>query len=197
MSGWSISLRPNALRCAACQVASAALWRIPAAVAMAQSSRVWLTISMMVATPRPSSPTRWATASSNSISAEALERFPSLSFKRCKRIALRVPSGRTRGSRKQERPPGACARTKNASFIGAEQNHLCPRSVNEPSAVGVAAVVLARTSEPPCFSVIAMPMSTPALSPGGRSPGSYSVAVMRGSQTAARSGLARRAGTAA
>ena len=39
---------------------------------------------------------------------------------------LRSPSGVKRGSRKHERPPSACARTRNASHIGAEQNHLCP-----------------------------------------------------------------------
>jgi hypothetical protein len=40
--------------------------------------------------------------------------------------------------------------------MGAEQNHLCPvRRHAAPS--GSARVVFVRTSEPPCFSVIAMP----------------------------------------
>ena len=39
---------------------------------------------------------------------------------------LRVPSGRQRGSRKQESPRSVCASTRNASHIGAEQNHLWP-----------------------------------------------------------------------
>ncbi|SLJ82622.1 Uncharacterised protein [Mycobacteroides abscessus subsp. abscessus] len=42
------------------------------------------------------------------------------------RMGLRVPSGSTRGSRKQDRPPGACARVRNMSDIGAEVNHLWP-----------------------------------------------------------------------
>lgn len=87
-----------------------------------------LTISMMVATPRPSSPTSQPKAPSYSISAEALERLPSLSLRRWSSSRLRVPSGRTRGSRKQESPPGACARVRNTSDIGAEVNHLCPVS---------------------------------------------------------------------
>ena len=54
--------------------------------------------------------------------------------------------------------------------MGAEVNHLWPRSVYTPgSAVGVAVVVLARTSEPPCFSVIAMPHLALPFSAAGRS----------------------------
>ena len=103
--------------------------RMPAALPSVQSSRVLLTISMIVRTPRPSSPTSQPTASSYSISDEALDRLPSLSFSRCSRIGLRVPSGRTRGSRKQERPPGAWASVRNTSDIGAEVNHLWPTRV--------------------------------------------------------------------
>ena len=51
--------------------------------------------------------------------------------------------------------------------MGAEQNHLWPMSAYSspgPAApVGAARVVLARTSEPPCFSVMAMPAMAPAL----------------------------------
>ena len=83
MSGWSARRLPNALRCAACHVAWATAARIPAAVPMTQSRRVWLTISMIVGTPRPGSPTRRARAPRSSISLEALERLPSLSFRRC------------------------------------------------------------------------------------------------------------------
>src|SRR5436305_3925374 len=108
---------------------------------------------MIVRTPAPSSPTSQAEAESNSISLEALERLPSLSLRRCRKKRLRAPSAVQRGKRKQERPRGACASTRNASLIGAEQNHLCPvRRHASPS--GTARVVLARTSEPPCFSVI-------------------------------------------
>jgi hypothetical protein len=78
---------------------------MPAALPSTQSSRVALTISMIVATPRPASPTCQASAASNSISAEALDRLPSLSLSRSMRRPLRSPSGSTRGSRKQVRPP--------------------------------------------------------------------------------------------
>ena len=91
-----------------------------------QSSRVRLTISMMVGTPRPSSPTSQATAPSYSISLEALAWLPSLSLSRCTNIRLRAPSGSIRGNRKHDSPPGACASTRKMSHIGAEVNHLCP-----------------------------------------------------------------------
>ena len=59
-------------------------------------------------------------------------------------------------------------------------------------------VVLARTSEPPCRSVIAIPQSTPRFSVAGRRPKSYSPEVRSGSHSAASSGAdARSAGTAA
>ena len=95
---------------------------------MTQSSLVAVTMSMMVRTPRPGSPTRQANAPSYSTSDEALDRLPSLSLSRWMRMALRVPSGSTRGSRKQVRPSGAWASTRNRSHMGAEQNHLCPVS---------------------------------------------------------------------
>ncbi len=136
---------------------------------MTQSRRVWPTISMIVGTPRPGSPTSRAQAPCSSISLEALERLPSLSFRRWRWKALRVPSGRIRGSAKQPMPSSVWASTRNRSHIGAEQNHLCPVSSYSspgppaPPPSGRATVVLARTSEPPCFSVIAMPHSALAL----------------------------------
>ncbi len=77
-----------------------------------QSSRVMFTISMMVGTPRPSSPTSHAVAPSYSISLEALAWLPSLFFSRWMNMRLRVPSGSTRGRKKQLSPPGAWARTR-------------------------------------------------------------------------------------
>jgi hypothetical protein len=56
--------------------------------------------------------------------------------------------------------------------MGAEQNHLWPVSSQPPAPSGSARVVLARTSEPPCFSVMAMPRRTPVLSPAGMKRGS-------------------------
>ena len=93
-----------------------------------QSSRVWLTISMIVRMPRPSSPIDAPHVSTSSTSLDAFERSPSLSFKRWMRIGLRVPSGSHRGTRKHDSPCGAWASIRNASDIGAEQNHLCPVS---------------------------------------------------------------------
>ncbi len=62
------------------------------------------------------------------------------------------------------------------SDIGAEQNHLCPTSSYSapapPPFTGVAKVVFARTSEPPCFSVIAMPAIAEPFSDAGTSRGS-------------------------
>ena len=82
------------------------------------------------------------------------------------RIALR-PSGSQRGTRKQLRPASVWASVRKASDIGAEQNHLWPTSSKAPSPIGVARVLLARTSEPPCFSVIAMPITAPRLAATG------------------------------
>lgn len=80
-----------------------------------------------------------------------------------------MPSSSTRGTRKQVSPSGACASTRKPSDIGAEQNHLCPVSTYVPaSASGRADVVFARTSLPPCFSVIPIPNSAPAFCPAGR-----------------------------
>src|SRR5439155_177737 len=128
MSGWSARTFPKAARCAQWCVACATAWRIAHAEPMTQSRRVWFTISMMVGTPRPSSPTIRAQVRSNSTSLEALERLPSLSFRRWMWNRFRVPSGRKRGRRKHESPLSACARTRKASDMGAEQNHLWARA---------------------------------------------------------------------
>src|ERR1700733_16171737 len=89
-----------------------------------QSNLVRLTISMMVGTPRPSSPTNHAVAPSYSTSLDALALLPSLSLSRCNSIRLRLPSDSTRGRKKQDSPPGACASTRKTSDIGADVNHL-------------------------------------------------------------------------
>ena len=60
ISGWSASFRPKAVRWAAWCAAIVTPARIPVAVPSTQSSRVMFTISMMVRTPRPSSPTSQA-----------------------------------------------------------------------------------------------------------------------------------------
>ena len=99
------------------------------------------------------------------------------------RMLLSVPlfsglskSGSTRGKNRHERPTSVCASTKNASHMGAEKNHLWPTRLKRfpqasvPSAV--ARVVLARTSEPPCFSVMPMPMVRPGFCENTLSAGS-------------------------
>jgi hypothetical protein len=62
------------------------------------------------------------------------------------------------------------------SDIGAEQNHLWPVSAysppGPPPSTGSARVVFARTSEPPCFSVMAMPVVAQPLRTAGASAGS-------------------------
>ena len=80
---------------------------------------------------------------------------------------MRVPSGRQRGTSKHDSPRSVWARITKTSHMGAEQNHFCP--VTAYSAPGPAPesrharVVLARTSEPPCRSVIAIPHSAPVF----------------------------------
>ena len=128
---------------------------MPAALPITQSSRVWVTISMIVATPRPSSPSSRAGAARNSTSDDGSERVPSLSLRRWNSI----PGPRS--STKHDRPAGAWASTRKTSHGGYEQNHLWPVSSHQPSPTGSARVVFARTSEPPCFSVIAIPHSAP------------------------------------
>ena len=126
--GCCASGAPNALRWVTWCAASDSATRMSDAEPSTQSSRVIDTISMIVATPRPSAPSRQPTALSYSISADALDRLPSLSLRRTSRMPLRVPSGSTRGRTKQVSPPGAWASVRNRSFIGAEVNHLCPVS---------------------------------------------------------------------
>ena len=122
----------KARRWAAWWTACASGRRMRAAEPMTQSSRVWATISMIVGTPRPSSPMSWAHVSRYSISLEAFDRLPSLSLSRWMAIGFCVPSGLNRGTRKHDRPRSVCASVRKASFMMAEQNHLCPVSRYSP-----------------------------------------------------------------
>lgn len=101
-------------------------WRMPPAVPRIQSKRVWPTIVRMARTPRPGSPISHATVLANSSSAEALDLLPSLSFRHWIKNVFLLASGSTLGTRKQPSPASSCANTRNASDIGAEQNHLWP-----------------------------------------------------------------------
>jgi hypothetical protein len=97
-----------------------------------------------------------------------------------------------RGSKKHDSPSSVCASTRKTSHIGAEQNHLCPVSSYSapapPPFRARATVVFARTSEPPCFSVIAMPAIALVFCETAISRGSYVVAVSSGSHSAASCG---------
>ena len=87
-----------------------------------------------------------------STSLDARQRPPILSLSR----SIRKP-GCGRSATKQVMPAGACASVKKTANTGWVQNHLWPVSSYQPSPAGTACVVLARRSEPPCFSVITMP----------------------------------------
>ena len=106
----------------------------------------------------------------NSTSEEALERLPSLSLRRWKRSALTLPSGQE--ARQQEAGEPALRLRQHQERIAHRRRHE-PFVAGEgystrPAAAGWAAVVvLARTSVPPCFSVMPMPMVTPRLAPPG------------------------------
>mmetsp|Transcript_48672 Transcript_48672/g.155520 ORF Transcript_48672/g.155520 Transcript_48672/m.155520 type:complete len:237 (-) Transcript_48672:96-806(-) len=137
---------------------------------MMQSSRVCTTIVTIVRTPRPGSPSMRPQAERYSTSLDALDLSPIFSFSRCSmKPSLREPSGSQRGTTKQETPSFVCASVTKASLMGAEVNHLCPVSQKAspgpswPGCTGSARVVLLRTSEPPCFSVIDMPTVAPGL----------------------------------
>jgi hypothetical protein len=93
-----------------------------------QSKRVIATISMMVRTPLPSSPTIQASAPRSSVSLDALETLPILRFRRSTCMAFLLPSGRQRGIRKHDSPAGVCASTRKASHIGADTKYLWPTS---------------------------------------------------------------------
>ena len=159
-------------------------------VPSAQSSRVSVTMSMMVFTPCPGSPTISASTPSNSTSEEALERLPSFSLSRWNSSPLLVPSDRMRGTRKHDRPSAACASIRKASLIGADMNHLWPVSFQKPLPVRSARLVLARTSVPPCFSVMPMPSVSPVLSAGALCEGSYLRLMTRGAHSRNSVGLA-------
>ena len=78
-------------------------------------------------------------------------------------IRLRLPSGSQPGTRKQETPRSVRASAMKTSECGTEKNHLCP-AMRQPSPSRSAMLCVWRRSEPPCFSVIAMPTVTPVLS---------------------------------
>ncbi len=101
---------------------------------------------------------RNASASTNSISPEATERVPSLSFSLRTRTPLREPSRRVRSTRKVATPrlvsgaPSGLPSTTNASPLQFDANHLNPLS-SHASPLRVAVVSSAPRSDPPVRSV--------------------------------------------
>src|SRR5258708_21989224 len=80
--------------------------------------------------------------------------------------------------------------------MGAEMNHLWPvirYSLEDTAPILSALLVWALTSDPPCFSVIRMPSSTPDFSGAGAKRGSYWEERTLGSLSRTRSGSARSA----
>lgn len=69
-----------------------------------------------------------ASVPANSTSLDALDLLPALSFRRCTKNRLKLPSGKVRGRKKQVTPPSTLARVKKPSDCGTEQNHLWPVS---------------------------------------------------------------------
>ena len=82
---------------------------------------------MIVGTPRPSSPSRQATVSSNSGSLEALDRLPSLSLSRWIRNVLRVAVGQH---------PRHDEAGQAAGRLGEHQEHVAHRRRGEPLVSG-------------------------------------------------------------
>jgi hypothetical protein len=69
-------------------------------------------------------------------------------------------------------------------------NHLWPVSRKKPLPARSALVVLARTSVPPCFSVMPMPSVSPVFSTGGLLLWSYLRVVTRGAHSRKSCGVA-------
>mmetsp|Transcript_31964 Transcript_31964/g.92854 ORF Transcript_31964/g.92854 Transcript_31964/m.92854 type:complete len:233 (-) Transcript_31964:725-1423(-) len=178
MSGWCTSSEPKALLCSLWWMAAASARRMPAADPRAQSRRVWCTISMIAATPPPRWPNNTPKAFRYSTSDDAFDRSPSLSLSRMNwSPSFLSPEGSHRGTRKHDSrssslpSPATRARVMKPSLMGALVNHLWPRRRKPPGA-GVAVVVFARTSDPPCFSVMLIPTVAPILSSIGALDGS-------------------------
>ena len=102
-----------------------------------QSSRVAATISMMVRTPRPSSPSRWRQGAVELELARGVGAVAELVLEPYDVEPVAAAVGQhPRHHEAGHRPSSACASTRNTSFIGAEVNHLWPCRVYSPSTRG-------------------------------------------------------------
>ena len=162
--------RPGAARCgAAPATAPGASGRRCPGRSPAASSRPW---PGSAARHGQASPTSQAVAPWNSTSLLALAWLPSLCFRRWMASALTRPSGSQRGRKKQLSPArplrqhqeGVAHRRREEPLVAGDGVTRSPQA-SRPSAT--ARVVLARTSEPPCFSVMPMPSVTAVLCAAG------------------------------
>ena len=143
ISGLSISSAPKADAVSAtCHIACDSAPRIRPEAPSTQSRRVADTISTIVRTPRPSSPSRTAYVFANSISLEALERLPSLSLSRWIRNTLRVPSGSTRGTTKQVTPASGLGQARGRRRSWVPSRTTCARSAGSCRPRRASAVVV-------------------------------------------------------
>ena len=99
-----------------------------AAEPIAQSRRVKLTISTIRAIPSPSSPISQPCVPSNSTSRGCVAAIAELVLEAHDRKRIARSVGEHARHQETRKPAAACASTKNASLIGALQNHLCPVS---------------------------------------------------------------------
>ncbi len=129
-------------------------------------------MSIMVRTPRPSSPTRHAKALQNSTSDDRIGNVAELVLEPLEAQAVDL-AVRLEARHQETGQP--------ARRLRQHQKHVAHRRRHEPLVTGNAItfavrrawVVLARTSVPPCFSVMPMPMVTPVFSGHGINRGSY------------------------
>ena len=115
--------------------------------------------------PWPGSPMSWAIGAAELdlrggvrlVAALSLRRWIMMPVARCRPAAS--PARRSR-----RRPRSVRASVRKTSECGTEKNHLCPAMRQAVAVRARRRVCVWRRSEPPCFSVIAMPTVTPVLS---------------------------------
>jgi hypothetical protein len=123
-----MSRLPNAERCVQwCTACAQRLAHHPRGSAPGPS-RVWFTISMIVGTPRPSSPTMLRPGLVVLDLARRVGAIAELVLEPLDAEVVARAVGAEARHEEAAQPASVCARVRNASDIGAEQNHLCPVS---------------------------------------------------------------------
>ena len=177
--------------------------RIPPAAPSTQSRRVWLTISMIVGTPRPGSPTMPRPRAVEldlarrvrAVAELVLEALDAEARCACRR------AGRAAAA-KHERPSSVCASTRNTSHIGARAEPLVAGELvlgaGPPPLSGVATRrVGAHVGAALLLGHRHAAERAGLLGGGPQLAGRRSASVSSGTHSAASSGCARSAGTAA